>query len=189
MKVVEVDKKIIEGLRHSELSREMKSLEFCKFLIIEESPEKIIGASGIGGILNVHSLQIDEKYQGKGLGKKLFKENIEEAKRRGYSFILLSRNPENIGIVKLHTIFGFKPLFRIHYSSDVISEALILPLKFYGKIITKTLRIFNTKFGIILLAILLKLSKRSFTSTLTLSPDDFPNANIKYIISNFEKIN
>ena len=102
MKSVDVDEEIIERLRKDELSTKMKSLEFCKFLIIEEENGKVIGASGIGGLINNHSIIVKNEHHGKGLGLKLFRENIEEAKKRGYNYITSSRNPKNIAMKKLY---------------------------------------------------------------------------------------
>ncbi len=189
MRVVDVDDNIIQELRNSGLSSEMKSLEFCKFLVIEEEHGKIVAASGIGGFLNNHSLQILDGYQGKGLGKKLFKENIEEAKKKNYSFITYSNNPENTPIVKLVRHFEFTPLFRIHYSDNLVRDAGILVFKTKGKVLEKILKLFNTKIGIVILAISLKIFRKlTFRSLLTLPPDEFPSPDLMYIIKNFQKI-
>jgi len=186
LKIVDVDENIIQKLRSSRLSNKMKSLEYCKFLVIEEQEGQIIGASGIGGLLNVHSIQLAENVQGKGLGKTLFEKNIEEAKKRGLSYILVSRDPKNGKIIKLHSLLGFKPLFRIHYSEDRTSEALILVLKSKGEIVAKSLKFFNNIFGMSLLAIILKVSKSSlFKKFLTYSPEEFPDPSIKKYYNTF----
>ena len=51
LRVVNVDTEIIEKLRRDDLSTKMKSLEFCKFLVIEEENGKIIIANGITRII------------------------------------------------------------------------------------------------------------------------------------------
>lgn len=187
LRIVNVDTKIIEKLRRDNLSTKMKSLEFCTFLVIEEENDRIIGASGIGGMVNNHSIIINEEHKRKGLGLRLFKENIEEAKRRRYSYITSSRNPKNIAMVKLHEICNFEPLLRINYSPEIVSEAHILPLNGKGCIIQKLLGFFNTKFGFMILAILLKSMKSQFGSILTLSTEEFEEPNFRYIVSNFKK--
>lgn len=187
MRVIEVDLQIIDRLRKDGLSTKMKSLEFCKFLIIEEENGKIIGVSGIGGLVNNHSIIINEQYRGKGLGLRLLKENIEEAKRRGYNYITSARNPKNIAMKRLHDACNFKPLFRIKYSPEITSEAQILALNLKGQIIQKLLGLFNTKIGFMVLAALLKLIKPRFENILTLSGDEFGEPDFKYIISHFEK--
>jgi len=187
MRVVDVDSEIIKRLRKDGLSTKMKSLEFCKFLVIEENNGEIIGASGIGGMINNHSIIIDENKQGKGLGLRLFKENIKEAKHRGYNFITSSRNPKNINMKKLHEACNFRPLLRINYSHTHGSEAMILIFNKRGKIFYKLARLFNTKSGMVFLAIILKIIKPFFGRILTLPTENYPTPSIKYIMSNFEK--
>ena len=123
------------------------------------------------------------------MGKKLFKEIVEEAKKKNYSFITDSINPENTPVVKLVRHFGFKPLFRIHYADNLVRDVGILVLKTKGKVMEKILKLFNTKIGIAILAISLKISKSSlFKWILTYPPEEFPDPRIIYIIKNFEKI-
>lgn len=188
MKIVNVDKHIIQELRKSGLSKEMESLENCSFLVIEERNGKIIGAGGVGGIFNIPSLQIDEKYQGQGIGKILLGEIIHEAKKRGYSFISGSRNPENSRAIKLHDFYGFKPIFRAHYSPDFVRDVIILILRPRGKIAESFFRFFNTLAGTTLLSIVLKIAKSLFPLMLTYPTEKYPDASIKCMIKNFEKL-
>lgn len=189
MKVVEMNQDLITRLRKSTVSKRMKSLEYCKFLVIEEENGEIVGASGIGGILNVHSIQLLEKAQGRGLGKTLFEKNIDEARKRGYSFIMVSRDPQNMPIVKLHDFFGFKPCFRIHYTHEMTRESLILVLKNKAKILKFFLSFFNTRIGSVILVVFLKMTKSSlFKKLLTYPPEEFPDPDVMYAIKNFEKI-
>lgn len=188
MKIVNVDKHIIQELRKSGLSKEMESLENCSFLVIEERNGKIIGAGGVGGFFNIPSLQIDEKYQGQGIGKILLGEIIHEAKKRGYSFISGSRNPENSRAIKLHDFYGFKPIFRAHYSPDFVRDVIILILRPRGKIVESFFRFFNTLVGTTLLSIVLKIAKSLFPFMLTYPTQKYPNASIKCMIKNFEKL-
>ena len=188
MKIVNVDKHIIQELRKSGLSKEMESLENCSFLVIEERNEKIIGAGGVGGIFNIPSLQIDVKYQGQGIGKILLGEIIHEAKKRGYSFISGSRNPENSRAIKLHDFYGFKPIFRAHYSPDFVSDVIILVLRPREKIVESFFRFFNNLVGTTLLSIVLKIAKSLFPLMLTYPTEKYPDASIKCMIKNFEKL-
>jgi len=190
MQIIDVDNKIILELRKSGLSKEMKSLEFCKFLIIEKDGKNIniMGAGGVGGLFNVPSLQIGEEFQGKGLGKILLKATIDEAKKRKYSFISGSRNPKNSRAIKLHDYFGFKPIFRIHYSPEIIRDVIILVLSPKGKIVAKFLGIFNNKFGMVVLGIMVRITKSLFREVLTLEPNEFRAPDIMHMIKNFEKL-
>jgi len=189
LRVVDFNDDIKKKLEDSGLSNKMKSLEHCSFLVIEERDGGVIGAGGLGGLLNVPSLLIDDKYQGQGIGKILLDATIKETKKRGYSFICGSRNPENVRAIKLHDFYGFKPIFRIHYSPGYVRDVIILVLKTKGKVMEKILKLFNTKIGIAILAISLKISKSSlFKWILTYPPEEFPDPRIIYIIKNFEKI-
>lgn len=188
MRITEVNEEIVRNLRDSGLSQEMGSLEFCDFLVIEEMDGTIIGAGGLGGLFNVPSLQISKEFQGKGIGKILLDATINEAKRRGVSFISGSRNPENVRAIKLHDHFGFHPIFRVHYSPGLTRDIIILVLKPRGKLIEKIFYIFNTLPGSIILSIMLKIVKPLFGSIFTLPPKEFPDPDLCYIMKNFEKL-
>lgn len=188
MKIVNINEDIKEKLRASGLSKEMISLEHCDFLVIEEKNGKIIGAGGLGGFLNVPSLQIDTQFQGKGIGKKLLDATIKETKRRGYSFISGSRNPENINAIKLHDFYGFKRIFRIHYSPGIVRDVIILVLSPRGKIVEKFFSLFNNLVGMIIFSICVKIIKPAFTKLFTLSPEELPDIDILHAIRNFEKL-
>ena len=126
MRIVNVTKDVIKDLRDSGLSLEMKSLENCTFLVIAEHNGIIVGASGVGGIFNVPSLQVHPDYLGKGIGAKLLEEVIAESKRRKYSFICGCRDPKNISVVRLHDFFKLRPLLRVKYSPDYTTDVIFL---------------------------------------------------------------
>lgn len=188
MRIVNMNENIRQELRKTELYKEMSSLEACDFLILEEEDGKLVGVGGVGGLFNVPSLQIDQGFQGKGIGKILLGATLEEAKRRGYSFISGSRNPENSRAIKLHEHYGFYPIFRIHYSQGIVRDIIILVLRPKGKMVAKFLTIFNNIVGMTILACVLKITKPLFRRVLTLSPDEFPDPNLIYMIKNFEKL-
>jgi len=188
MRIVDIDAKIIRDLRQSGLSAKMKSFEFCKFLVIEEDKEKIIGAAGIGGFFNIQSLQVLDEYQGKGIGKKLFVKLLEEEKIRSFSYSLGSRNPQNTPMVKLGDLTNRYVLFRIHYAQGITRDVNIVVLRKRGKIVAKFLSGFNNLLGMIILAFTLKIIRRLFGTFSSYSREEFPEPNIKYMISNFEKI-
>ena len=100
MKIVNNDEGIIEQLRKSGLSKKMKSLESCDFLAIEEKDGKIIGAGGVGGLFNVPSLQINDQFQGKGIGPKAVKKFMELCKKDYYSAIVRKDNSLSESLVK-----------------------------------------------------------------------------------------
>ena len=188
MRIVDVDENIVRDLERSEITEKTKNFELCNFLAIEEKDGKIIAAGGIGGLFNVPSLYIAKKFQGQGIGKILLRAIIEEAKRRGYSYISGSRNPKNVRAIKLHDFYGFYPVFRIHYCPGWVRDVIILILRPKGKIVARFFSFFNMRFGTILLSIALKIAKPLFGSVLTYPPEKFPNPSISYMIKNFEKL-
>ena len=179
---------IIRRLRESGLSKQMTSLESCKFLVVEEDGGKIVGAGGVGGLFNVPSLQIADEYQGKGIGKKLLQETLKEARRRKYSFIAGSRDPENSRAIRLHDFFGFRPIFRLHYADGITRDVIILVLGPKGRLVSAFLGAFNTLAGTIALSVALKVAKPLFKGAFTLSPEEYPDPSIKNMIKNFCKL-
>lgn len=188
MFIQEMNSKFREKLRKSGLSKEMKSLESCDWIVYEEQDGKIIGAAGVGGLFHVSGIQINKNFHGKGIGKTIQGVVITEAKRRGYSFLTVFNDPRNIASEKMHNSLGYKTIFRIHYSPEIISDVKILTFKLQGKIVEKFLCIFNTRVGIGFLACLLKFSKFLFPKIILYSEENIPEPSIKCIIKNFEKI-
>ena len=187
MRIVNVDSEIIKELRRSGISKEMRSLESSDWMVLAEIDKKIIGTSGVGGLLNVTIIQILEEIKGTGLGGLLQREMINESKKRGYSFITGMINPANKQSMSLHDGFGFKTVFRIHYSPEIIQDVIIFTFNRRGKIVKNFLGIFNNILGMSILACLLKIFKTMFPKIVNYDEKKIPNPDIKYIIKNFEK--
>jgi len=189
MQIVNVTSDIKNRLRKSGLSKEMRSLENCDFLVILENDDKIIGASGVGGLFHVPSLQIHPDFMNKGLGGKLFRKTIDEAKKRKYPFLSGSRNPNNINAVRLHDFFDLNPVFQIRYNPNFTRDVVFMEFSLQGKIFRKFLNLFNNKLGMIFFIISVKLLKNLlFKYVLTYSPDEFPDPDVMFAIKNFTKI-
>jgi len=189
MKLVSDVKSIKERLRLSGLTDIMSSIENCDFLIFFEYKGKIIGASGIGGLLNVPSLVIHPDFINKGLGVKLFDAVIKEAKKRNYSFLFGSRNPKNLSAVRIHNHFKLLPIFQIKYNSEFTRDIVFLRLNNRGKLFENFLKLFNNSIGITILAVFLKIFRRLiFRGLVTLSPEEFPSPNVVYAIKNFKRL-
>ena len=186
MRIVNVDSKIIKELRSSGISQEMRSLESMDWLVLADMNEEIVGAGGVGGLFNVSMLQTRKDYQGKGVGGLVQASAIEEAKKRGYSYITGLVDINNKQSLKLR--LGFKTIFRIHYAKNITQDIIILVFKPQGKIVEMFLRIFNTKMGMALLACCLKISKFTLPKIISYNEKKIPNPNIKHMIGNFEKI-
>jgi len=187
MRVVNVDSEIIKELRRSGISKEMRSLESSDWMVLAEIDKKIIGTSGVGGLLNVTIIQILEEIKGTGLGGLLQREMINESKKRGYSFITGMIDPANKQSMSLHDGFGFKTIFRIHYSPEIIQDVIIFTFNRRGKIVKSFLGLFNNILGMSILACLLKIFKTMFPKIINYNEKKIPNPDIKYIIKNFEK--
>ncbi len=80
MRIVNLDQSIKDKLRKARFDSDfMAALLSCDFLAIEENGREIVAACGIGGLMNVPTLQIDENFRGAGIGKKLLGLAIDEA--------------------------------------------------------------------------------------------------------------
>ena len=188
MRIVNVDSKIIKELRCSGISQEMRSLESMDWLVLADLNEEIIGAAGVGGLFNVEMVQTRKDYQGKGVGGLVQASAIEEAKKRGYSYITGLVDINNKQSLKVNHGLGFKTIFRIHYAKNITQDIIILVFKPQGKIVEMFLRVFNTKVGMALLACFLKISKFTLPKIINYNEKKIPNPDIKHMIENFEKI-
>jgi len=188
MRIVNVDNKIREKLRASGISEQMKTLESSDWLVIDENNEELTGAAGMGGIFHVSSIQVNQNFRGRGIGKMLQGQLIQEAKRRGFSFVTVFIDPRNQTSVKLHNSFNYNTIFRIHYSDEIIQDVSIIIFKPSGKIIKKFLSCFNSKIGIFFLACMLKATKPLFKKVLSYNEENVPSPSVKTIVSKFEKI-
>ena len=82
MRIVNVDDNIIKELRKCDISTKMRSLESSDWIVYEQIDDKIMGAAGMGGLFHSSSINVHEKFRGKGLGKKIQIELVKEAKRK-----------------------------------------------------------------------------------------------------------
>ena len=188
MRIVNVDNNIIKELRKCGISTKMRSLESCEWVVLEEIDGIIIGAAGLGGLFHVSGIQILEIHAGKGIGKRLQNELINESKRRGYSFILVFNDPRNIHSERLHNSLGYERIFRIHYSKEIVNDVKTIVFKKRGEIIINFLKIFNSKTGMLFLGIILKTLKNWFPRLIIYNEKDIPTPDIRWMLKKFEKI-
>ena len=186
--MVNVDKNIITKLRESGISDEMKSIESSDWIVYETIDNEIIGAAGIGGIFHTSSINIHEKFRGKGYGKKIQKELVNEARKRNYSFVTVFVDPRNDSSIKMHDGLDYETIFRIHYSKDVIQDIKIIIFNKRGMLVRKFLGCFNTKIGIFFLACILKITRGLFKKMFAYDEKEIPVLSIKNIVINFKKI-
>ena len=188
MHIQEMNSEFREKLRKSGLFKEMKSLESCDFFAIEEEGSLVVGVAGLGGLFHVSAIQITEKWRGKGLGKKLQGELISEAKKRNYSFLTVYNDPRNIASEKMHNSLGYKTIFRIHYSRDIVNNVKILVFTKRAILVKQFLKIFNSKIGMLILGILLKFTRKIYPKIILYNEENIPKPSIINMIKKFEKI-
>lgn len=95
--------------------------EGATFFVLRDMTENgtIIGAAGIGslhglppseGLGEVRDLVLEKDYRGRGLGARLLKRCVEEAKALGYKRLYLETTPQMETAQKLFLRFGFRPV-------------------------------------------------------------------------------
>ena len=104
------------------------------------------------------------------------------------AFITVFNDPNNIPSENLHNSLGYTRIFRVHYSPEITNDVKFMLFKKQGKLVMNFLKIFNTKLGMLLLAIMLKSFQFAFPSIILYNEKNRPRPNIKWILKNFEKI-
>ncbi len=188
MFVSKVTEEIKQKLRLDEISTTMKSLESAEWIVYETENDKIVGAAGIGGLFHSSSININEKFQGRGYGKKIQKRLVEEAKFKNFSYVTVFVDPRNTSSVKMHQNVGYQDIFRVHYSSEIIQDVKIIVLKKEGEFVKYLLSAFNTKIGMFFLASILKIFQNNFRQLIGYNEKNIPKLSFNYIIKKFEKI-
>lgn len=110
--------------------------EGASFFVLRHSSavDSCIGAAGIGslhglspseGLGEVRDLVLEENYRGRGLGARLLKRCVEEAKALGYKRLYLETTPQMEKAQKLFIRFGFRPVTQaILDSSPKVIETM-----------------------------------------------------------------
>jgi len=191
MTIVNVDQKIKVQLKNNP---EFSSifLDNClnsKFLAIEEDGDKIVGACFVGGILNSNGIEINEKFRGRGVGKKLLNEILNESHRRNLSFLTGVFKPTNKVSIKTHTKIGFRPIFTFYYNNIEGKEiVVILPFTMKGTFMFKIMKFFDTRIGNIIFGILLTGLRPFLKNLIAFSNDKMPKIDLIESIKKFEKV-
>ncbi|MCU0399838.1 MAG: N-acetyltransferase family protein [Algoriphagus sp.] len=60
-----------------------------------------------------HSIYLNEKAQGKGLGSEMMRQLIEVAKEQGYHMMIAGMDSENLGSYRFHERLGFRETARM----------------------------------------------------------------------------
>ena len=190
MTIVNVSDDIKEKLIQSNFtSRFLNNCFNSKFLSIKVEDQKIVGVGFVGGLLNSYGIEIIEQFRGKGIGKKLLSDVINECKNRNFSFITGVFKPINTISIKIHMNSGFIPLFTFFYNETEGQEIpVLLPLNKKGTFLMKLFQIFDTKIGNIFFGILLSLLRPLLKDLIAFSSDEMPKINLLSSIKNFENV-
>jgi len=190
MVIVQVTDEVRKTLRNSNFSPLF--LDNClnsRFLAVEFNNQEIIGACFVGGLLNSNGIEINEEFRGKGLGKKLLSEILEECQKRKISFLVGVFKPTNAISIKTHMKIGYQPLFTFHYNKMEGKEiVVILPFNKKGHLLTSLLRLFDTRIGNIFFAILMSVLRSFLKGLISFSSDQMPKIDFLYSVKNFEKV-
>lgn len=99
-----------------------------KLIVIENTDtQEIIGSSWMtfdGRRIHLHHIGVKPSYQNKGLGKRLTKESLKYARKKGYQ-IKLEVHKDNLGAIKIYKKLGFTYLgdYDVYIIRDLNSIA------------------------------------------------------------------
>lgn len=113
--------------------------EGSRFFVIRDMKKDgiCIGGAGIGtlhglppseGLGEVRDLVLEEKYRGQGLGTRLLKRCVEEAKALGYKRLYLETTPQMENAQKLFLRFGFRAVTQAQ--AELKTETAKVPCYF-----------------------------------------------------------
>lgn len=100
-----------------------------KLIVIENTKNhEIIGSSWMtfdGRRIHLHHIGVKPSYQNKGLGKRLTKESLKYAKKKGYQ-IKLEVHKDNVNAIKIYKKLGFNYLgdYDVYIIRDINSIAV-----------------------------------------------------------------
>lgn len=103
-------------------------------LFVAEDTKQIIGVYVLlptrPETVELVNVAVSEKFQGKGIGKKLVEDVVEEAKRKGYKTIEVGTGNSIIGQLVLYQKCGFRisgidiDFFVRHYSEEIFENGI-----------------------------------------------------------------
>ena len=183
----DVKKSLMQNSEFSELFK--NNCMNSKFLSVEKNNSEIIGACFVGGFLNSNGIEINEKYRGKGLGKKLLYEVLDECKIRKISLLTGVFKPSNVISIKTHIKIGYKPVFSVFYNKDEGREIIVInPLNSKGELFLNFVKIFNTKIGNIFFSFLWILMRPFLKNLIVFPGNKIPKIDFINSIKKFEKV-
>jgi len=160
-----------------------------KFLVAEIMDEQIVGACFVGGILNSNGIEIAKSHRGKRLGTKLLNELFDYCNKQNIPFLTGVFKPSNAISIHAHMKIGYIPLFAVYYNEEEGMEiVVILPFNKKGKLLTKLLRIFNTKIGNFFFVLSFKILSPFFKQLIAFDEKNMPKMEFGKSIQKFQKV-
>ncbi|MBO5711863.1 MAG: ribosomal protein S18-alanine N-acetyltransferase [Acholeplasmatales bacterium] len=127
-RIIELEKKLL-GTTLGESYFEMACGNEFNYIYVYEKQGEVVGYISFtfdGEIAEMLNFCVDEKEQGKGIGKKLYLHAEEEFKNKNASSVILEVNRTNHNAINVYTKIGFKEIsIRKGYYSDG-NDALVL---------------------------------------------------------------
>tara|TARA_B100001750_G_C15452651_1_gene569801 strand:- start:17 stop:595 length:579 start_codon:yes stop_codon:yes gene_type:complete len=192
LRAVELDSNVISKLKEMQMENHfLNTFINSDFLIIEEKDEKIVGVCGVGGLFHIGGIFVLEEYRGSGLGSKLNQFRDNELKNRGYSFFIgttYTTNPHARNISHLLDDRKARSIFSFVLEENFITTLFIQEFNTRGKIIGNLLSFFNTKFGTLCLAIILKSSQKFWNRIFLADSKNYKGIDIGYSLKHFKKL-
>jgi len=183
----EIKKLLIKNSEFSELF--LNNCINSKFLAIEKLNSEIIAACFVGGILNSNGIEINKEFRGKGLGKKLVNEIMNECENRKISMLTGVFKPTNLISIKTHMKIGYKPVFTIFYNNEEGREIIVInPLNFKGKLFFNLVKVFDTRIGNAIFSLLWILMRPFLKNLIAFSGNKIPAIDFLNSLRHFEKI-
>lgn len=192
MRVIIPDKEALSKLRRLGMEDSFfNTFANADFLVVEEKDDDIIGVAGVGGLFHIGGIFVDKKFRGKGISTKLNKKRDEELKNRGYSFFIgttYSDNPSAKSISNILKDRKARPVFTFAYSKGFATTLFIQEFNTTGRLLGKMLDFFNSKFGTLCLAMLLKVTQPVWNQMFLASSANYKKISIMYSVKNFNKV-
>ena len=103
-----------------------------KILVAAIIDDKMVGACGIRSVFNILTLYVKKGYRGQGIGTQLLDKTTSVARKRGFSFILLSVFSRKVRVLHLFSKCGFLDVVRPRKFTQIV---MILPMDFKSKLL------------------------------------------------------
>lgn len=108
-----------------------------KILVICVTSDDVAGACSISKISNYALTYLKEEYRGRGLGTRLARIRMHEARRRGLDFMASAINIRNLPMLRVGSKVGYREIVRLRNFGYVL---LMTPFTLKGELLYMFLR-------------------------------------------------